>query len=100
MTRPNTSVGPPGANGMITRTGTGNLTAMLARGYLEVLFKTADTPLAREFDTALSRHAGVHLAAFAVADAAAAHRRLGAIGFRVRPLAHMQREVDLDGAPA
>ena len=35
-------------------TGTGNVCAMMTRGYMEVLFKTADTPLGREFDAALS----------------------------------------------
>ncbi len=40
-------------------TGTGNVTAMFARGYIEVLFKTADTPLGREFDAMLARYAGV-----------------------------------------
>jgi hypothetical protein len=54
-------------------TGTGNVTAMLAQGYIEVLFQTADTALGREFGAALARHAGVHLVAFAVADAARAH---------------------------
>jgi hypothetical protein len=77
-------------------TGTGNITAMLKRGYIEVLFKTAETPLGREFDAAMARYPGVHLAAFAVADAANAHRRLAASGFRVRPLAEMQRPVDFD----
>jgi hypothetical protein len=77
-------------------TGTGNVTAMFRRGYVEILFKTADTPLAREFDTALDRHPGVHLAAFAVADAAAAHRRLAASGFAVRPLVDMRRPVDTE----
>ena len=62
-------------------TGTGNITAMLSRGYLEILFKTSDTPLSRELDAALGRHAGLHLAAFAVADAAKAHRRLATDGF-------------------
>jgi hypothetical protein len=75
-------------------TGTGNTTAMLPRGYIEVLFKTADTALALELDAALGRFGGVHLAAFAVADAASAHRRLAQDGFRVRPLVHMQRPVD------
>ncbi|HEY7666482.1 MAG TPA: VOC family protein [Xanthobacteraceae bacterium] len=79
-------------------TGTGNVTAMLARGYIEALFKTADTPLARELETALQRHGGVHLAAFAVADAAAAHRRLAAAGFRMQPLVDMQRPVDTGAA--
>src|SRR6185312_3642014 len=49
-----------------TPTGTGNITAMFSRGYVEVLFKTADTPLGREFEAALSGHPGVHLAAFSV----------------------------------
>src|SRR5262245_14551959 len=80
-------------------TGTGNVTAMLARGYIEALFKTADTPLGRELETALARHAGVHLAAFAVADADAAHRRLAAAGFRMQPLVQMQRPVDTGAAP-
>src|SRR5271163_4332561 len=77
-------------------TGTGNVTAMLPRGYLEVLFKTADTPLSREFDAALARHAGLHLAAFAVADAEKAHQRLAANGFAVRPLVHMSRPVETE----
>jgi len=80
-------------------TGTGNITAMLERGYIEVLFKTADTPLGREFDAALARYMGIHLAAFAVADADRAHRRLGTAGFRVRPLVEMRRPVDTPSGP-
>jgi hypothetical protein len=79
-------------------TGTGNVTAMLSQGYIEVLFKTADTPLASELEAALTRYRGVHLAALAVADAATFHRRLAERGFRVRPLVKMQRPVDSDGA--
>src|SRR6266851_1645318 len=60
-------VNPDPAGGAPRPTGTGNVTAMLRRGYLEMLFKTADTPLGRELDEALARYAGVHLAAFAVA---------------------------------
>ena len=90
---PSIQVNPDPEGGAPRPTGTGNVTAMFARGYIEVLFKTADTPLAHEFDAALARHAGVHLAAFSVADAAAAHQRLGA-SFRVRPLVDMQRPVD------
>src|SRR6266849_1945922 len=74
-------------------TGTGNVTAMLRRGYLEMLFKTADTPLGRELDEALARYAGVHLAAFAVADAAKALARLTEAGFKTRPLVQMERPV-------
>jgi hypothetical protein len=76
-----------------TLTGTGNVTAMFRRGYIEVLFKTADTPLGREFDLALSGHAGVHLAAFSMADAEAQHRRLTDEGFAMRPLVQFQRPV-------
>jgi hypothetical protein len=68
------------------------------RGYIEVLFKTSDTPLAREFDAGLARHPGVHIVAFGVAGAAA-HRRLAESGFRVRPLVEMQRAVDAGGQP-
>jgi hypothetical protein len=90
----------PDPDGAPRPTGTGNITAMFARGYIEVLFKTSETPLAREFDAGLARHPGVHLVAFAVADAAAARRRLAGSGFRVRPLVEMQRPVDADGQPA
>ena len=74
-------------------TGTGNVTAMLRRGYLEMLFKTADTPLGRELDEAIARYSGVHLAAFSVADAARAHARLDAAGFKTRPLVQLERPV-------
>lgn len=89
----------PDPEGAPRPTGTGNVTAMFSRGYIEVLFKTADTALGRELEAALARHAGVHLAAFAVADAAAAHRRLASAGFRMQPLVHMQRPVETAGAP-
>jgi hypothetical protein len=76
------------------QTGTGNITVMLPHGYAEILFKTSDTALSREFDAALEHHAGLHLAAFAVADAERAHRRLAEGGFRVRDLVRMQRPVE------
>jgi len=81
-------------------TGTGNVCAMLTRGYMEVLFKTADTPLGREFEAALARHSGIQLAAFAVADANLWHRRLGESGFRTRPIAPFKRPVDTGTGPA
>jgi Glyoxalase-like domain len=90
----------PDPDGTPRPTGTGNITAMFARGYIEVLFKTSETPLAREFDAGLARHPGVHLMALAVADAAAARRRLAESGFRVRPLVEMQRPVDAEGQAA
>ena len=82
-----------------TPTGTGNITAMLNRGYIEVLFKTADTPLGLEFEAALAGHAGVHLAAFSVADAEGAHERLRLAGFAMRPLVRFQRPVDTVDGP-
>ncbi|MFY9899412.1 MAG: VOC family protein, partial [Xanthobacteraceae bacterium] len=80
-------------------TGLGNVTAMFARGYLEVLFKSSDTPLAGELDAALARRAGLHLAAFSVVDAAAARERLAAARFPVRDLARMQRPVETERGP-
>lgn len=82
-----------------TPTGTGNVTAMLSRGYMEVLFKTADTPLGQEFDAALSGYAGLHLAAFAVDRAEAHHQRLSGAGFAMRPLVQFQRPVDTEQGP-
>ena len=82
-----------------TPTGTGNVTAMFSRGYIEVLFKTADTPLGREFDLALAGHAGVHLAAFSIADAEGQHRRLTDAGFAMRPLVQFQRPVETVTGP-
>jgi hypothetical protein len=92
-------VNPDPAGGAPRPTGTGNVTAMFARGYVEILFKTADTPIAREFDAALARYPGLHLAAFAVADAAVAHRRLGEAGFQTQPLVAMQRPADTVSGP-
>jgi Glyoxalase-like domain len=90
---------PDPAGGAAQPTGTGNVTAMLARGYIEVLFKAADTPLGRELDDAMGRYVGIHLAAFAVADAAKAHRRLAGSGFRMRALIDMARPVDTVAGP-
>jgi hypothetical protein len=81
-------------------TGTANVTAMLRRGYIEVLFKTADTPLGRELDESMLRYPGIHLTALAVADAVRAHQRLAAAGFRMRPLAEMERAVETPAGPA
>jgi len=73
---------------------------MLTRGYMEVLFKTADTPLGREFAASLARYSGIQLAAFAVADANAWHRQLGEAGFRTRPIAPFKRPVDTETGTA
>jgi glyoxalase-like protein len=89
-------VNPDPAGGPPRPTGTGNVTCMLDRGYLEVLFKTADTPLGQELDAATARYHGVHLAAFAVADAVTMHARLAQSGFRMQPLVAMQRPVETE----
>src|SRR5262245_12634470 len=62
-------VNPDPAGGESQPTGTGNITAMLGRGYMEVLFQAADTPLGRELDYSMGRYTGVHLIACSVADA-------------------------------
>jgi hypothetical protein len=92
-------VNPDPAGGPARPTGTGNVTAMFGRGYVEILFKTSETPIARELDAAIARYAGLHLAAFAVADAAVAHRRLGEAGFHTQPLVAMQRPVETVSGP-
>src|ERR1700741_1222748 len=83
----------PGPDGAVRPTGTGNVTAMLARGYIEVLFKTADTPIGREFDASFARYGGVHLAAFSIADPEPAHAQLEGAGFKMRPLVNFSRPV-------
>ena len=81
-------------------TGTGNTTVMLPRGYIEILFKTADTPLGREFDEGNARYVGIHLIAFGVADAKAQRERLGSRGFRVQPLVALRRPVGTENGTA
>ena len=83
----------PGPGGTSVPAGTGNITAMMTRGYIEVLFKTSDTPQTREFDAGLARYAGLHLIAFSVADARAASQRLAASGFRTAPIVALRRPV-------
>lgn len=75
-------------------TGTGNHCVMFRQGYLEVLAKTADTPLARQFDQALARYPGVHLIAFGTRDAVNERARLAASGFAVQPMVDLRRKVD------
>jgi hypothetical protein len=79
-----------------TPTGTGNVTAMLRRGYLEMLFKTADTPLGLEFAAAVEGHAGLHLVAFSVVDGEKAHKRVADAGFPMRPLVQFRRPVETE----
>lgn len=74
-------------------TGTGNVTAMMTHGYVEVLFKTADTPLGQELDRGLTQYPGVHLIAFSAADARAESLRLKSAGFRTSPIVELRRPV-------
>ena len=92
-------VNPDPKGGPPQPTGTGNVTAMLARGYLEVLFKTAEMPLGHEFDYAMERYAGVQLIAVAIAEAQKQHKRLSGSGFRMRAMVDMQRPVDTAAGP-
>jgi len=85
--------------GRLVPTGLGNVTAMFAHGYMEVLFKNSDTPLAGELDAALACRAGLHLAAFSVSDAATARNRLAGARFPVRDLVQMQRPVQTESGP-
>jgi hypothetical protein len=80
-------------------TGTGNVCAMFQRGYIECLFKSADTALGAELDASMARYAGIHLAAFGVADAEKELRRLGEVGFPLRPLVQFQRPVETESGP-
>lgn len=77
--------------------GTGNRCAMLQRGYLEFLAAVpgVDTPLSRQLNAALDRYAGLHLIAFTVDDAAAAHARLEREGFGPQAPVHLRRPITL-----
>src|SRR5215510_15018216 len=63
-------VNPDPKGGAPQLTGTGNVTSMLSRGYIEILFKIFDTQLVREFEVATARYAGLYLVLFVVADVA------------------------------
>lgn len=80
-------------------TGTGNHCVMFRNGYLEVLAKTAETPLSRQLDQAMARYRGVHLIAFGTRDAVNERARLAASGFAVQPMVDLRRKVD-DGTGA
>ena len=92
-------VNPDPGGGAPRPSGTGNVCAMLERGYLEVLFKTADTPLGRELDAGRARYDGLHLAAIATADAGACHAQLARAGFAMQPVVDMRRPVDTGAGP-
>ncbi|WP_025769700.1 VOC family protein [Thioalkalivibrio sp. HK1] len=75
--------------------GASNRCVMLRKGYIEVLWPTADTPIGLEIRAGIARHIGVHLAAFGVADAKAHHRRLVDAGFPQRPVVSLTRKARL-----
>ena len=77
--------------------GAGNRCAMLARGYLEFLTPTSDTPLGRQIGAAIARHTGQHLIAFGTPTAEEEHARLERHGFAPLPLVNLQRDVDVSG---
>ena len=85
------------AEGKTLPAGTGNRCAMFRRGYVEILAATVDTPLAQQLADRLTRHVGLHLAAFSSADAGFERRRLAAAGFPVLPLVDMRRPVAIEG---
>jgi hypothetical protein len=84
--------------GATVPSGTGNRCAMFKNGYLELLTATSDTPLSAQLRERIADHAGLHLAAFTSADAAAEHRRLAEAGFPTLPLVDMRRPVGDDFA--
>ena len=80
-----------GADGTLVPSGTANRCAMLRRGYVEILERVSDTPLSRQLAAQLARYTGIHLAAFAVADAEAERSRLAASGFAPLPPVRLRR---------
>jgi hypothetical protein len=90
------------AGGAPKPAGTGNRCAMLRRGYLEILaaVEGVDTPLVRQHRAAVQRYIGVHLLAFTVADARAAHARLAAEGFAPLEPVHLRRPIATDAGEA
>jgi hypothetical protein len=64
---------------------------MFRRGYIELLARVSDTPLARQLEQRIACYVGVHLLAFGTADAAAEHARLRREGFAPLPLVALRR---------
>ena len=81
------------AEGRLVKSGTANRLLTFRRGYLEVLAAVADTPLADQLKAALARYAGLHLLAFAHADAASQTERLVRAGFALQSTVRLRRPV-------
>lgn len=87
-------------DGTLHPSGTSNRLARLARGYLEVLAATHDTPLGEQLRDALARYAGLHLVALAHDDIPRTRERLVAAGFAMQDVVHLRRhDRTLPGAP-
>lgn len=79
-------------------TGTGNQCVMFREGYLEIMSATGEaTPLAALLRDAIARYEGLHLLAFAVADAEARHAALPSRHFKPLPLVRLRRPVPAGG---
>lgn len=88
------------AQGMVPA-GMANRCIMLDEGYLEFLTVVSGTELARQFRAATARHVGLHLIAFATADAAEAHRSMAEEGFCPHAPVSLTRPVETaDGETA
>jgi catechol 2,3-dioxygenase-like lactoylglutathione lyase family enzyme len=77
--------------------GTGNRCAMLRQGYIELIGTIDPARPSATLARFLTRHPGIHVVTFSVADEAAALSRLRRAGFRVEPIASERRT---DGPPA
>lgn len=89
----------PDAAGVLRPSGTSNRTAMLRRGYIEVLAATHDTALAERVRAALRRYAGMHLVALSHGDLAAERARLIAAGFRMERVIELRRQARTPEGP-
>jgi hypothetical protein len=85
--------------GVLRPVGTANRLIMLEQGYLEILATAGDidSPVARHMRTTLAeRGPGVHLIAFAVADAARKAAALTASGFGLQPTVNLRRTLEAE----
>lgn len=76
--------------------GTANRTAMLARGYLEFLTTTGDTPNAAKLKAAMARYTGAHLVCFGTSESPKVHARLVQREFEPPPVVALQRDVQAE----
>ena len=76
-----------GPDGALEPSGTANRLVTFRAGYIEVLAKAADTPLAAQLDAALARYEGMHLLAVAHRDVES--HDVG--GVPMQPTVHLRR---------